>query len=56
MRIFWWQGGVHIHPETDEESDALLVITKSLESAQFNDGIPSSPTGTIQTDDDQSVI
>ena len=28
MKVFWWQAGVHIEPESDEERAALLTITK----------------------------
>jgi len=31
MRIFWWQAGLHIHPETKEESAALGLLTRALE-------------------------
>jgi hypothetical protein len=26
MRIYWWQGGVHIHPETSDERQALVIL------------------------------
>jgi hypothetical protein len=30
MKIFWWQAGVHIEPETDEERAALLLLCRGL--------------------------
>lgn len=31
MKIFWHQGGIHIEPETDNEMDALITISASIE-------------------------
>lgn len=30
MKIFWWQGGIHIEPESDVESEALLVALQNI--------------------------
>ena len=30
MKIGWWEGGVHIEPETPEEMESLLVMTEAL--------------------------
>ena len=24
MRVFWWQGGIHIEPENDSDRDFLI--------------------------------
>lgn len=29
-KIYWWQDGGHLKPETGEERQALLVLTTSL--------------------------
>ena len=26
MRVFWWQGGLQIQPETPVEAEAMLVL------------------------------
>ena len=31
MRVFWWQAGVHVEPENDEEREALQVLVDSLD-------------------------
>lgn len=31
MKVYWWQGGLHIHPETKEESKALAVVADNLQ-------------------------
>lgn len=30
MRIFWWQGGLQIQPESDVETEALLVLMQNV--------------------------
>jgi len=30
MKVFWWQAGLHIEPETDSERAALALIYDSL--------------------------
>jgi hypothetical protein len=30
MRIFWLNGGLHLEPESDVESEALLLLTGNL--------------------------
>ena len=30
MKVDWWQAGVHIEPETDEERRALGVLVRAL--------------------------
>lgn len=30
MRIYWWQGGLHLEPETDEERVGLVKLGESL--------------------------
>ena len=30
MRMFWWQGGIQLQPETDAETEALLVLLNAV--------------------------
>jgi hypothetical protein len=30
MKVFWWQGGVQVQPETDVETEALLVLLSAV--------------------------
>ena len=30
MRIYWWQGGIFLNPESEEEYRALHVLTENL--------------------------
>lgn len=54
MKVDWWQGGVHIEPESNEERKALYVLTENLNLTYFRKEISSSPTG--DTDDHESVV
>jgi hypothetical protein len=52
MKAFYWQLGLHIQPDTEEESKALALvfnsITKStLAEARAEDTDPSSPGNTL---------
>lgn len=29
MKIFWWQGGLHVEPETPEEGKAMQTLYKA---------------------------
>lgn len=41
MKAFWWQGGVHIQPETTSELAALNGLMKTLEVVQAGEGVSS---------------
>jgi hypothetical protein len=54
MRVYWWQGGVHIEPETDSERDTLHVLTDSY-FVDVGHGPHASPPA-IQATDQQPII
>ena len=56
MKIYWWQGGVHIEPESAKERESLCNFTEHLNISQIGPGIERSPIGTVETGDQQSVI
>jgi hypothetical protein len=41
MKIFWWQLGLHLEPETKQEHDALCLL---LDNAKFTSIAGTSPT------------
>lgn len=44
MRVFWWQGGLHLDPETAEEGKALQVLCDSSYRTTIGaDGNPDEP-------------
>ena len=30
MKVYWWQGGVHVEPENDKDRAALMALTAHL--------------------------
>jgi len=30
MRIYWWQGGLHLHPESEEDREALNNLCEAF--------------------------
>ena len=30
MQVYWWQAGLHIKPETDEERNVLAALSDAL--------------------------
>ena len=56
MRIYWWQGGLHIEPDTDTDRAALEILSDSLKLANVGQGVPGGPIGPIDLDNHQSVI
>jgi len=30
VKVFWWQCGLHVEPENQAESDALILIWQSI--------------------------
>lgn len=32
MRIKWWQEGIHVMPDTQEEHEALVVLYRAMET------------------------
>ena len=56
MRCLWWQGGIHVQPETGQERDALMVIATALHLVEPSDEIVPSPIGTVGVHDQNSVV
>lgn len=30
MKVYWWQGGLHLQPESDVEAEALNVVMNGV--------------------------
>lgn len=56
MKVYWWQDGVHIKPESQEERQALFVLTEGLDFVGIKAEIQSGPIGAIQRSDQESVV
>lgn len=51
MRVFWWQGGLHVQPESREEG---ALLTRLVESVQW--GMPPAWTRHSHPDPDSDVL
>ena len=57
IRVFWWQGGLHIEPQTDEQRAALVGLWGLLsEDVRIDHGVHPGPVGAVQADDQEPVI
>lgn len=57
MRIFWWQDGIHLSAESEEEHQALAKCWDALQLFEkfeivAGDGIPSLKVNSVQTDNE----
>jgi hypothetical protein len=58
MKVYWWNGGLHLEPQNDAERSALVALTKNvrtLELVQINSGVPTGPIAAIERHDEQAV-
>jgi len=56
MRIFSWQGGLHIQPEGIEEAKMLYNLLKALDTLKFGDGISTHKLSDIFDGDDKEPV
>ena len=54
MRIYWWQDGLHISAESEEEHQFLAHCWDKLQTFEvlFGDGIPSLEVNSVQSDNE----
>lgn len=56
MKVFWWQGGLHLEPASEDESVALEGLVKLLGGVQIDHRILAGPVGAVETDNQQPVV
>jgi hypothetical protein len=56
IRVFWWQGGLHLEPQTDEQRELLVSLCRFLELAKLGHQVHSSPAATVEFSDEQAVV
>ena len=49
MKAYWWQGGVHIDPETPEDVEALRGFFKVLDVVESKDLSTEIRTGAVES-------
>ena len=56
MKAYWWQGGVHIEPESDADRDTLVTFVNFLNVVRVEHQIPGGPIVAIKTGNEQPII
>jgi hypothetical protein len=54
MKVFWWQGGLHLQPDDEKESEALGTLAESLNFINIDHSIPRGPS--VNRGNENSVI
>ena len=53
MCIFWWQGGLHMEPETKEDNEHLKGLIQIFAAAHIDMGEPVNPYPGVYSRDDE---
>jgi len=56
IRVFWWQGGLHLEPQTDEQRELLVSLARVLELAEFDHQVHSGPIVSVELRDQKPVV
>ena len=56
MKVQWWQDGIHVSPENDEERKALAALYQVLHLTDFVDELPAAPVSSVDGNDKDSVV
>lgn len=56
MKIYWWQAGVHIEPESDADRNTLVGFVNFLKVAQVEHQVPGGPIITVKAGDKNPVV
>jgi len=43
MKVFWWQAGLHLEPESSIESESLKVLADNLKLVDISQNTPTGP-------------
>jgi hypothetical protein len=55
MRVFWWQGGLHVEPNGPIELAALKVLCEGLNVGELSHEVHGGPIAAIPVHDQQAV-
>jgi hypothetical protein len=55
MKLYWWQNGLHLEPESKKEFDALGVLMKELHFLNIDQDFVACPVNGDLADE-QSVV
>ncbi len=52
MRFSWWQGGLHVEPDSDGERQMLTVLYEALQCADLGNEVLPGPSGAVDGNDE----
>lgn len=52
MKVFWWQGGLHIEPENEQEVSALALLGSHF--VNVNQGVETRPI--VELHNEKAVV
>ena len=56
MKARWWQGGLHIDPETPEDDAIIMGLMNFLKVVRVEDRVEVSPVTIVETNDQEPVV
>ncbi len=56
MKVYWWQGGFHLKPESKAEGKALALLMSNLQFTNLGHEVPSGPVGAIERNNQEPVV
>jgi len=56
VKVFWWQTGLHLEPESQNEFEALRLLVKSLNVVDVNHSVPRSPIDNSSDENSVGIV
>jgi len=56
MYARWYNGGLLIEPESDEDSGTLMGVMNLLKLVKVGDRVKTSPVTIVEANDEQAII
>jgi hypothetical protein len=56
IRVFWWQGGLHLEPQTDEQRQQLVSLLRVLGGVRVDHESHASPIGAVHALDEKPIV
>lgn len=56
MKAFWWQGGVHLEPDNEEEREVLRGFVKMLDLVEVHRKLPPLERSVVEARHENFVV
>lgn len=56
MRVYWWNGGVQVEPESDEDRQTLVAMVGALDRVRVGQLEPDDPLVVVEALHEQPVV